>query len=161
MSYAESRPHGSIAVHRGPLHYAFDIVRNQTVLARNSQESRAVDLQFEATNNWKYAIDPTTLKFHNTSPPSGSLPSPIFDSGLPPMIIIATACPIDWPIAGNTFAASPPESPTCTGEATAITLWPFGVRLMVLTTRDMPTDSVRFQQATKLRIGEFPTFSSA
>lgn len=137
----ESRPHGSIAVHRGPLHYAFDIARNQTVLTRNSQEGRAVDLQFEATNNWKYAIDPTTLKFHNTSPPSGSLPSPIFDSGLPPMTITATACPIYWPIAGNTFAASPPESPTCTGEATAITLWPFG--------------------ATKLRIGEFPTFSSA
>jgi DUF1680 family protein len=32
----ESRPHGSIAVHRGPLHYAFDIARNSTVLATNA-----------------------------------------------------------------------------------------------------------------------------
>ncbi|KAF4613200.1 hypothetical protein D9613_011183 [Agrocybe pediades] len=135
----ESRPHGSIAVHRGPLHYAFDIARNQTVLTKNSQQPLAVDLEFDATVNWQYAIDPATLKFNGGSPPS-TLPSPIFDSGKPPMSITATACPISWAKAGDTFAASPPTSPACTGSQTTIKLIPYG--------------------ATKLRIGEFPVFKS-
>ncbi|KAJ3511275.1 hypothetical protein NLJ89_g4191 [Agrocybe chaxingu] len=134
-SITESRPHGSIAVHRGPLHYAFDIPRNQTVLARNAQQPLAVDLQFDATAPWQYAIDPATLKFAPAAPPA-TLPSPIFDSGKPPVSITVSACPISWPIAGDTFAAPPPTNPTCTGSARTIRLTPFG--------------------ATKLRIGEFP-----
>ncbi|KAA1468402.1 hypothetical protein DENSPDRAFT_463211 [Dentipellis sp. KUC8613] len=137
----ESRPHGSVAVHRGPLHYAFDIPRNQTVLTRNSQQSRAVDLQFEATSAWQYAIDTTSLQFVNDPPSSGALPSPVFDTGLPPFKITATACAIDWQVAGSTFASSPPENPSCSGSLTNITLWPFG--------------------STKLRIGEFPTFTAS
>ncbi|OJT11217.1 hypothetical protein TRAPUB_12261 [Trametes pubescens] len=136
----ESRPHGSIAVHRGPLHYAFDISRSQKVLARNAQQPLAVDLEFDATDAWQYAIDPATLTFHGASPKGGSLPSPVFDSGLPPFTITATACQVAWGVAGDTFAAAPPTNPACTGPATNITLWPFG--------------------ATKLRIGEFPTFKS-
>lgn len=137
----ESRPNNSVAVHRGPLHYAYDIPRNETVLTRNALESRAVDLQFEATGTWQYAIDPTTLKFNNNPPQDGTLPSPVFDNGLPPFTITASACEIDWAIAGSTFASAPPENVSCTGNATEITLWPFG--------------------ATKLRIGEFPTFDSS
>ncbi|KAF8172706.1 hypothetical protein BJ912DRAFT_99531 [Pholiota molesta] len=135
----ESRPHGSIAVHRGPLHYAFDIARNQTVLATNSQQPLAVDLEFDATVPWEYAIDPSTLQFNaGVAPPV--LPSPIFDSGQPPVSISVTACPIVWALAGDTFAASPPTNPNCTGPATTIQLSPYG--------------------ATKLRIGEFPVFNS-
>ncbi|THH00625.1 hypothetical protein EW026_g1931 [Hermanssonia centrifuga] len=136
----ESRPHGSVAVHRGPLHYAFDIQRTQKVLAQNSQQPMAVDLEFDSATAWQYAIDSSTLRFNGESPASGQLPSPIFDSGLPPFTITATACPINWTVAGDTFAASPPTNPACTGAATNITLWPFG--------------------ATKLRIGEFPTFNT-
>ncbi|KAG5723877.1 hypothetical protein E4T56_gene9812 [Termitomyces sp. T112] len=136
----ESRPHGSIAVHRGPLHYAFDIARNQTVLARNAKQPLAVDLEFDATAAWQYAIDPSTLKFSNVPPTSGKLPSPIFDSGMSPLSITVTACPITWEIAGYTFAAAPPTSPACTGGHTTLTLTPFGT--------------------TKLRIGEFPVFKS-
>ncbi|KAH0578498.1 hypothetical protein H2248_003640 [Termitomyces sp. 'cryptogamus'] len=136
----ESRPHGSIAVHRGPLHYAFDIARNQTVLARNAKQPLAVDLEFDATAAWQYAIDPSTLKFSNVPPTSGKLPSPIFDSGMSPLSITVTACPITWEIAGDTFAAAPPTSPACTGGHTTLTLTPFGT--------------------TKLRIGEFPVFKS-
>lgn len=132
----ESRPHNSVAVHRGPLHYAFDISRGQKVLAQNAQQPMAVDLEFDATETWQYAIDPSSLQFHNEPPSSGTLPSPVFDSGLPPMSITATACEIDWAIAGTTFASAPPSSPACTGPATTITLRPFG--------------------STKLRIGEFP-----
>ncbi|KAG6875753.1 hypothetical protein C0993_007550, partial [Termitomyces sp. T159_Od127] len=122
----ESRPHGSIAVHRGPLHYAFDIPRSQKVLARNAQQPLAVDLEFDATADWQYAIDPTTLKFRNVPPESGKLPSPVFDSGKSPLLITVTACPIEWATAGDTFAAVPPRSPTCTGRQTTLTLTPFG-----------------------------------
>ncbi|KAH7910483.1 hypothetical protein BJ138DRAFT_100732 [Hygrophoropsis aurantiaca] len=136
----ESRPENSIAVHRGPLHYAFDISRNQTVLTQNSMQPLAVDLQFLATSSWQYAIDPSTLQFHSNPPASGALPSPIFDSGLPPLTITATACLIEWGMAGHEWADSPPENAACVGQPTEITLWPYG--------------------ATKLRIGEFPVFSS-
>lgn len=123
----ESRPHGSIAVHRGPLHYAYDIARTQKTLQTNGQQPLAVDLEFDATADWQYAIDPSTLRFNGASPAGGKLPSPVFDSGLPPFTIDVTACPINWPIAGDTFAASPPTNPACTGSAVNITLWPFGV----------------------------------
>ncbi|KAI0331651.1 hypothetical protein GY45DRAFT_598326 [Cubamyces sp. BRFM 1775] len=137
----ESRPHNSVAVHRGPLHYAYDIARSQKVLKQNAQQPLAVDLEFDATESWAFALgDPTTFVFNAGVPEGGNLPSPIFDSGLPPFTITASACPIDWAVAGDTFAASPPENPACTGPVANITLWPFG--------------------ATKLRIGEFPTFQA-
>ncbi|KAI9067980.1 hypothetical protein FKP32DRAFT_1672687 [Trametes sanguinea] len=138
----ESRPHSSVAVHRGPLHYAFDIARSQKVLQQNAQQPLAKDLEFDATVNWQLALgDPTTFVFNGGAPEGGNLPSPVFDSGLPPFTITAQACPIEWGVAGDTFAASPPENPECSGPVQNITLWPFG--------------------ATKLRIGEFPTFKSS
>ncbi|KAJ4495985.1 hypothetical protein C8J55DRAFT_495449 [Lentinula edodes] len=136
----ENRPHGSIAVHRGPLHYAFDIPRTSKILTQNGEQPLAKDLEFDASTAWEYAIDPSTLQFVNKPPASGTLPSPIFDSGLPPLSMTVTACSIDWPVAGSTFAASPPTKPTCTGAQKTITLTPYG--------------------ATKLRIGEFPVFSA-
>ncbi|KAF8062243.1 hypothetical protein FPV67DRAFT_262778 [Lyophyllum atratum] len=136
----ESRPHGSIAVQRGPLHYAFDIPRSQKVLVRNAQQSLAVDLEFDATAAWQYAIDPATLKFSNVPPASGKLPSPVFDSGKSPLTITVTACPINWATAGDTFAAAPPTNPACRGAQKTLTLSPYGT--------------------TKLRIGEFPVFKS-
>ena len=60
-SCAEQRPHGAIAVHRGPLHYAYDIARSQKQLAQNAEQPLAVDLEFDATAPWQYAIDPDTL----------------------------------------------------------------------------------------------------
>ncbi|KAF7306291.1 hypothetical protein MIND_00420100 [Mycena indigotica] len=136
----EARPHGAIAVHRGPLNYAFDIPRKTKVLATNADQPMAQDLEFDATASWQYAIDPATLAFSSTPPSSGVLPSPIFDSGLTPSKITARACLINWAIQAPTFAAKPPTNPTCTGPATTITLTPYG--------------------ATKLRISEFPTFKS-
>ncbi|KAJ7630349.1 hypothetical protein FB45DRAFT_1003492 [Roridomyces roridus] len=136
----ESRPAGAIAVHRGPLHYAFDIPRTQKILATNAQQPLAVDLEFDVAPaaDWQYAIDPSTLGFSSSEPES--LPSPIFDSGLTPLKITVTACLINWAIAAPTFAASPPTNPACVGSPKNITLTPFG--------------------ATKLRISEFPVFDS-
>ncbi|KAJ7935218.1 hypothetical protein B0H13DRAFT_1700191 [Mycena leptocephala] len=134
----ESRPHGSIAIHRGPLNYAFDIPRTEKQLSVHPLEPRAVDMEFlpAAADAWQFAIDPDTLAFTNTPPMSGVLPSPIYDAGLPPFTLSVSACPIDWPVAGDMFAAPPPENPTCLGAFQNITLWPFG--------------------AAKLRISEFP-----
>ncbi|KAJ7742166.1 hypothetical protein DFH07DRAFT_964682 [Mycena maculata] len=132
----ESRPHGSIAIHRGPLHYAFDIPRNERQLSVHALEPRAVDLEFLPADAWQFAIDPATLAFSNTPPASGVLPSPIYDAGLPPCTMTVSACPIDWPVDGDMFAAPPPENPSCLGAFRNITLWPFG--------------------AAKLRISEFP-----
>ena len=115
-------------MHRGPLHYAYDIPRNQTVLAQNAQQPLAVDLQFDATASWQYAIDPSTLTFNGGSPLNGTLPSPIFDSGLSPYTITVMACPIAWGLDGDTFTSSPPTSPAaCTGDSVNITLSPYGV----------------------------------
>ena len=98
------------------------------MLKQNAQQPLAVDLEFDATESWAFALgDPTTFVFNAGVPEGGNLPSPIFDSGLPPFTITAPACPIDWAVAGDTFAASPPENPTCTGPVANITLWPFGV----------------------------------
>lgn len=125
---SESRPHGSVAVNRGPFTYAFDIPRKQTVLGTNAGNANAVDLQYDATESWQYAIDPTTLQFVNKGV-SGALPSPIFDYGLSPLSITVKACLITWPVAGDTYAAAPPENPVCAipQNQRNITLWPFGV----------------------------------
>lgn len=128
LSFVESRPHSSVAVHRGPLHYALDIPRSQKILSQNANESLAVDLELDATNAWEYAIDPSTLVFHANPLANGTLPSPIFDFGLSPYTITATACPINWTLAGDTFVASPPQNPVCTGAPVNITLSPYGVR---------------------------------
>ncbi|KAL1738316.1 hypothetical protein HDZ31DRAFT_8820, partial [Schizophyllum fasciatum] len=123
----EARLHGAIAVHRGPLHYAYDISYNtSTIQTLFPDEPRASDLQLDATAAWNYAVDPSTLKFFNDG--SGSnLPSPVFDSGVPPMYITVQACPVEWGTAGDTFAAPPPENPDCTGDAVELKLQPYGV----------------------------------
>ncbi|KAF9060290.1 hypothetical protein BDP27DRAFT_1339847 [Rhodocollybia butyracea] len=139
----EQRPHGSIAIHRGPLNYAFDIPRSEKIIAQDPLEPHAVDLQLEPTAAWEYALDadPATMSFHNEANLSDRyiLPSPIFDSGKPPVSIVVSACPIDWPLGGDMFVTSPPENPECVGKVSKIRLVPFG--------------------ATRLRISEFPVFS--
>ncbi|KAG8703304.1 hypothetical protein FRC09_004234 [Ceratobasidium sp. 395] len=136
----ESRPHGSIAIHRGPFNYAFDIPRKSTLLrTAYSAEPRASDYQFDSTASWNYAIDPSTLTF-NPAPANTTLKSPIFDSGAPPLSISVTGCLVNWALAGTTFASSPPEKPACTGSKTKLTLIPFG--------------------ASKLRISEFPVIGA-
>ncbi|KAL0570021.1 hypothetical protein V5O48_011940 [Marasmius crinis-equi] len=136
----EARPHGAVAFHRGPLHYALDISFNAHILKQNAQEPRAADYQFDATSDWQFAIDPKTAKWVGGASPTDTLPSPIFDSGKPPVSIEISGCSIDWAEAGETFAAPPPQNPACKGEIKTLKLIPYG--------------------ATKLRIGEFPVMST-
>ncbi|KAF9055188.1 hypothetical protein BDZ89DRAFT_1152980 [Hymenopellis radicata] len=137
----ENRLHGSVAVHRGPLNYALDITYTKKIIKNNTLEPRAADYQFDATADWNYAIDPSTVEFSNEPPTNGVLPSPIFDEGQPPVTISVMACKVKWALAGDTFAAVPPTSPACLEDPERVVLSPYG--------------------ATKLRISEFPVFSSA
>ncbi|KAL1728181.1 hypothetical protein EV714DRAFT_238256 [Schizophyllum commune] len=136
----EHRPRSAVALQRGPLHYAYDIPRTERVLAVDPHEHRAIDLQMEPAGEWAWAIDPSTAVFRNEGTGS-ALPSPIFDFGRPPVTLQVQACPIDWPLAGDIFAAAPPENAACTGPERTISLSPYG--------------------ATKLRVSEFPTFKSS
>ncbi|KAF8681377.1 Beta-L-arabinofuranosidase GH127 [Rhizoctonia solani] len=132
----ESRPQGSVAIHRGPFNYALDIPRNSTLLnTLYPAEPRASDYQFDATASWNYAIDPSTLKF-NPAPGNTALKKPIFDAGAPPLSISVKGCLVNWGLAGTTFVKPPPQNATCTGSKVDLKLIPFG--------------------ATKLRISEFP-----
>ncbi|KAH7106279.1 hypothetical protein BKA62DRAFT_288846 [Auriculariales sp. MPI-PUGE-AT-0066] len=129
----ESRPHGAIAVHRGPLHYAFDIPRSSKIIKTHPAEPRAVDYQLDAAGKWQYAIDPTTFLFEQSS---AAVPTPVWDTNGPPLSITVVACEVKWNLAGTTYAAVPPTRPVCVGAKKRIRLTPFG--------------------STKLRIGEFP-----
>ncbi|KAK1227099.1 hypothetical protein PQX77_009932 [Marasmius sp. AFHP31] len=140
----------TIAIHRGPLNYAFDIHRAERLLSIHPHENRAIDLEYTPTSTWQYALllSPThpnssssSFKFHNGPLlPGSNLPSPIFDTGTPPTRITASACRIEWGVGGDLFALDPPEDPVCVGPREVVTLWPFG--------------------ATKLRISEFPVIYS-
>ncbi|KAL0062698.1 hypothetical protein AAF712_010393 [Marasmius tenuissimus] len=122
----EARPHGAVAVHRGPLHYALDITYGTTVLKRHPTESRAADFQFDATSDWQFAIDPKTAKWVGGASPDDKLPSPIFDSNKPPVSIEVSGCLIDWQKAGTSFAAPPPTNPACKGQVKTLKLTPYG-----------------------------------
>jgi hypothetical protein len=51
-------------------------------------------------------IDPNSLVFHNTPPSGNTLPSRVYDAGRPPFTITATACKVDWKLAGRRSSAS-------------------------------------------------------
>lgn len=124
--FTENRVRGSVAIHRGPLHYALDITRRTSTIKQNAQQPLAKDLQLDPTSSWQYAIDPSTVKFVAKS--VTSLPSPVYDSGLPPFSITVSACLISWGTAGDTWTAPVPQSPVaCTGARTTLTLTPYGV----------------------------------
>jgi len=132
------------------------VPRSQKVLAQNAQQPLAVDLEFDATGEWQWAIDPKTLQVHLPDPSSlPSIPSPIFDSGQSPLSISVTACPIQWMTAGSTFATSPPTNPSCTGANTTLSLMPLGVSFKKICFSGMGLTRMH-GQTTKLRISEFP-----
>jgi len=99
------------------------VTYNSTNLTNNAI---APDYQFDATSPWAYAVDPSTAEF-KFAEPDGSLPSPIFQEGRPPVSITVSACRIEWALAGDTFVDVPPQNATCVGEEEKITLTPYGV----------------------------------
>ncbi|KAF9255853.1 hypothetical protein L218DRAFT_1008082 [Marasmius fiardii PR-910] len=136
----ESRPHGSVAVHRGPLLYSLEVSYSSTILKQNAQEPRAADYQFDPTSEWRFAVDTKTAKAVGGAASGDKLPSPIFDSNKPPVSIEISGCTIAWEEAGQTFAKAPPEQPKCNGALQTLKLTPYG--------------------STNLRISEFPVIAA-
>jgi hypothetical protein len=86
----------------------------------------------EPSDVWQYAIDPSTIKFHDAHRATKTvpaLPAPIFEHNKSPLTLTVTACRIDWPVEGDLYAAAPPEREkvTCLDKEKTIVLSPYGV----------------------------------
>ncbi|ELU42908.1 endo-beta-1,4-mannanase [Rhizoctonia solani AG-1 IA] len=114
----EPRPRDTVALHRGALHYAYDIPRKN--------EARAVDLNMTPSGPWQYAIDPSTARYEQIS---NDVHSPVFDHNGSSNHIAVLACIIKWEIGGQMFANPPPENPECVGPMETIRLIPYGYEM--------------------------------
>ena len=136
----------SVAFYRGPLLYAAEIEHNATKfspldfssrepLPENELHPDAYDVIFKPVAEWKFAVDPSTVKL-NKGDEAAELPNPIFVSDGPPTSLEVDAYPIEWLVENGT-AASPPVNPSVNpSERTTIKLIPYG--------------------AAKLHIAQFP-----
>lgn len=139
----------AVAFYRGPLLYAADIEHNETRFSPLSYDTLeplpedqlhpdAYDVTFAPIAEWKYAVDPSTVKV-NKGDETGELPNPVFVSGGPPTSLEVDAYPIDWVVKNGT-AATPPVNPEVDqNQKTTIKLIPYG--------------------AAKLHIAQFPVAS--
>ncbi|KAJ4207650.1 hypothetical protein NW759_013880 [Fusarium solani] len=137
----------TVGVYRGPLLYAADIKYSSSShrplnwtdrqpLPTSEVDARSLDWVLEPTSNWRYAIDPTTIKLGRTIPYDTKLPSPLFDrhNFLPSLEV--NAYPLNWPETLGTAALPPEEVEVKKSEVTKLKLIPFG--------------------AAKLHIAQFP-----
>lgn len=138
---------GAVAVYRGPLLYSADIEHTCTPhrplnfdsmqpLPEQETDERCRDWVLEPTSEWRYAIDPSTIRIGHTTPHDAKLPDPVFDRKNSPVSLEVDAYPIDWPEVRGT-AGLPPVNPKV-DRSTRVTLKliPFG--------------------AAKLHIAQFP-----
>lgn len=110
----------AVAFYRGPLLYAADIEHNETrfspldfgtnePLPEDQIHPDAYDATFAPIAEWKYAVDPSTVRL-NKGDELGELSNPVFVSDGPPTSLEVDAYPIDWPVQNGT-AATPPVNP--------------------------------------------------
>lgn len=137
---------GSVAFYRGPLLYAADVKHNETTypatdfssrkpLSKEHTHSKAYDAIFEPVSEWRFAVDPSTVKVIESNE-NATLPNPIWVNDGPPTSLEIIAYPIHWPVENGT-AAKPPVDPVVDPRKnTTIKLVPFG--------------------AAKLHIAQFP-----
>ncbi|KAH8586555.1 hypothetical protein B0O99DRAFT_701834 [Bisporella sp. PMI_857] len=137
----------TIGVYRGPLLYAADIEylytphqplnwTDRTPLDNSEVSPHSKDYVLEPTSEWRYAIDPSTLKVSEDCPKNTKLANPVFTRGGSPIRLEVDAYPIDWPETLGT-AALPPVDPIVDRSTKAtLKLIPFG--------------------AAKLHIAQFP-----
>ncbi|KAJ4196250.1 hypothetical protein NW767_009368 [Fusarium falciforme] len=137
----------TVGVYRGPLLYAADIKYSSSShrplnwtdrqpLPTSEVDARSLDWVLEPTSNWRYAIDPTTIKLGRTIPYGTKLPNPLFDrhNFLPSLEV--DAYPLNWSETLGTAALPPEHVEVNKSEVTKLKLIPFG--------------------AAKLHIAQFP-----
>jgi hypothetical protein len=138
----DSRANETVAVYKGSLLYALEVTnRNTSTLPKpwdnpdyghetynkSYAPPQSRDWQYHNTSPWNYAIDMSTLAYHEKSS-SATLPNPIFTAGAPPGYITAKACQIDWPMAFNgSVPGYPPtgDAKKCTGKTVQVKLVPY------------------------------------
>ena len=134
----ERRYNNAAAVYRGPLLYALWLEHNTTVLEQYAYESE--DLEFLPLEPWNIALqieDDSNPENDLTFENSGDLSDPFAENSCP-LAIYGKGKYISWPQELNA-ASPPPTSPVdVDGTAFTVKLIPFG--------------------ATKLRLGEIPTY---
>jgi hypothetical protein len=137
----------TVGIYRGPILYASDIKYTESShpalnwtdrkpLPDNHVHPKSKDHTLTRISNWKFAIDPRSIKVKNEGRHDRKLPNPIFSRENAPVSLEVDAYPIDWPITLDT-AALPPVNPVAQkSEKQKLKLIPFA--------------------AAKLHIAQFP-----
>ncbi|KAL2206771.1 hypothetical protein CC79DRAFT_1370172 [Sarocladium strictum] len=124
----------TVGIYRGPILYAS--ISNRKPLPDNHIQPMSKDHTLTPISNWKFAIDPRSIKVKNEGRHDRKLPNPIFSRENAPVSLEVDAYPIDWPITLDT-AALPPVNPVAQkSEKQKLKLIPFA--------------------AAKLHIAQFP-----
>ena len=127
----EARDNGAVSVWRGPLLFGLHIEEEFRFLRGEAPRG---DCEVHPKSPWNYALLPEISQFAVEEHPVSPIP---FDNRNFPVVIVAPARQIEWPM-HNDSAAPPPVSPVeSQSEVEEVELVPFG--------------------ATYLRISEFPT----
>ena len=141
----ESRENNTVAVYKGPVLYALEVTNYNTSTPpkpywnpqfgleyynKSYYPPQSKDWKYHNTSAWNYAIDTTTLAYHDSDPISSStaLANPLFAPGAPPGYMTAQACKIDWAMAFHgSVPGYPPtgEAKICLGESVEVRLVPY------------------------------------
>ncbi|TKA55095.1 hypothetical protein B0A55_12718, partial [Friedmanniomyces simplex] len=137
----EARENDTVAVYKGALLYALDVTNtNTSTLPKPYNDPstfynesyappQSMDWEYHNTSAWSYAIDPSTLGYHEPNDTSSyyTLANPIFAPGAPPGYITARACEIDWPLFLGSVPGYPPtgDAKKCLGDVKEVKLVPY------------------------------------
>lgn len=152
----EDRANSSVAVYYGALLYGLSISSENSSsvpydyttnapMAAGYAPAEARDWTTVNTSAWNYAIDPSTLVYHDSGEagPGQSLANPIWAPGAPPNHMTVQACLIDWPLYLGSVPGLVPleEDRVCIGDAVEVELRPYGstkLHMVDLPTIDLP-----------------------
>lgn len=141
----DSRENDTVAVYKGPVLYALEITNYNTSTPPKPYDNpeygleyynksyyppQSHDWSYHNTSAWNYAIDPSTLAYHNSDDASMAtqLTNPLFGPGGPPGYMTAQACEIHWPMAfDGSVPGYPPtgDAKKCMGGSMEVKLVPY------------------------------------
>jgi hypothetical protein len=146
MTISTVTPNGTVGVYNGPLLYAADIKYAETShqplnwtdrlpLPGNEVDLRSRDYILEPTSNWRFAIDPATIKVKQDGT-THKLPNRVFTRDSVPVSLQVDAYPIGCLIEIDTAGLPPIDPVVDKSQKVMLKLIPFG--------------------AAKLHIAQFP-----
>ncbi|OGM42199.1 hypothetical protein ABOM_009340 [Aspergillus bombycis] len=119
----------AVSIYWGSLLYALDIAYTETSTAATHWKKNVDPLPTDPTYpqlrdrrlvpeegaEWRVAIDPSQMAIHwasHDTDPASPLPSPIYERGAPPMVILVAAIRIVWPVVNGAAHGVPTEITT-------------------------------------------------